>query len=54
MGKAFTREAGTRTVRLTLSAEIELEAILDNEMSEKDEFGGYVRAFDAMKRLWKI
>ncbi len=54
MGKAFTREAGTRTVRLTPSAEIELEAILDNEMSEKDEFAGYVRAFDAMKRLWKI
>jgi hypothetical protein len=33
---------------------MELETVLDNEMDEGDEFGGYVRAFAAMKRLWEI
>ena len=53
MGGAFEHENG-RAVRLRPAAEIELEAILDNEMTEGDEFAGYVRAFAAMKRLWKI
>ena len=54
MSNAFDHEASARVVRLKPAAEIELEAILDNELGDEDEFAGYVRAFGAMKRLWKI
>ena len=54
MGNAFDHENDARVVRLKPAAEIELEAILDNELSEGDEFAGYVRAFAGMKRLWGI
>jgi len=54
MHNAFDRDASARVVRLKPAAEIELEAILDNELAGGDEFAGYVRAFGAVKRLWGI
>lgn len=54
LGRAFERAGGVQSLRLKTSAEIELETILDNELTDGDEFGGYVRAFAAMKRLWEI
>ena len=54
MGNAFEHDAAIRDVRLKPAAEIELEAILDNELTSGDDFAAYVRAFTAMKRLWKI
>ncbi|MCE5343131.1 MAG: hypothetical protein LLF96_06015 [Eubacteriales bacterium] len=54
LGRAFERDVNPQVVRLKAAAEIELETVLDNEMDDGDEFGGYVRAFAAMKRLWEI
>jgi hypothetical protein len=54
LGRAFERDRNPQVVRLKPAAEMELETVLDNEMDEGDEFGGYVRAFAAMKRLWEI
>jgi len=54
MHNAFDRDASARVVRLKPAAEIELEAILDNELAGGDEFAGYVKAFGAVKRLWGI
>ena len=39
---------------LTPEADMALDAILNNELGSGEEFAGYVRAFAAMKRLWKI
>ncbi len=54
LGKAFERDPNPQVVQLKPSAEIELETVLDNELTDGDEFAGYVRAFTAMKRLWDI
>ncbi|MEA4998066.1 MAG: hypothetical protein VB087_01620 [Candidatus Limiplasma sp.] len=54
MGHAFETVGNGRGVGLKPAAEMELEAILDNELAAGEEFAGYVRAFAAMKRLWKI
>ena len=55
MGSAFDHNAGAQIVRLRPAAEIELDAVLDNELSDDtEEFAGYVRAFAAIKRLWGI
>ncbi len=54
MGAAFDSDGDPRAPRLTRLAEMELDTILDNELQEGDEYAGYVRAFAAMKRLWKL
>jgi len=54
LGNAFERDANPQIVRLKPTAAIALETVLDNELTDGDEFAGYVRAFAAMKRLWEI
>ena len=54
MGNAFDTVTDPNVPRLNPAAEMELDAILDNELAGGEEFAAYVRAFGAMKRLWKI
>ncbi len=54
MANAFDAMGSTRAATLKPAAEMELEAILDNELASGEEFSSYVRAFAAMKRLWKM
>ena len=51
----FDISHGSR-VQLTPAAQMELRAIVDNELLEPsdDDFAAYVRCFVAMKRLWRI
>lgn len=54
LGPFIDSTTDPRSPALTPSAEMALDAILDNELSGGEEGAGYVRAFAAMKRLWKI
>jgi hypothetical protein len=54
LGNAFERDANPQIVRLKPAAAIALDTVLDNELTDGDEFAGYVRAFAATKRLWDI
>lgn len=54
LGRAFERDPDPKVIRMKPSAAIELETVLDNELTGPDEFAGYVRAFNSMKRLWEI
>jgi hypothetical protein len=54
LGPFINSQTDPRRPALTPGAEMALDAILDNELAGGEESAGYVRAFAAMKRLWKI
>ena len=54
LGPFIDSKTNTQYPSLTPSAEMALDAILDNELAGNDECAGHVRAFAAMKRLWRI
>ena len=56
MAEEFETDPQRGDVRLTPTAKMELETILQNERGKtpEDDFSTYVRVFTGVKRLWRI